>query len=130
MVFATMESGAMAASHKMAAAGRTRCAEPMHVHVPFRLNLRGRVVAALLCALLTWVTYSWVLPQQADSAPTPMQVTTYTVQPGDTLWFYAEMITPQGGDVSQRVEELIRLNHLDSYMLEAGQSIVVPQQQE
>ncbi|MBT1162454.1 LysM peptidoglycan-binding domain-containing protein [Bifidobacterium sp. SO1] len=79
---------------------------------------------------LAWIAYSWLVPMRADSASTAMEVTCYTVQPGDTLWQYAQAITPAGGDVSSTVERLRRLNDLDSYSLQVGQRIIVPAESE
>ncbi|WP_125979506.1 LysM peptidoglycan-binding domain-containing protein [Bifidobacterium goeldii] len=50
----------------------------------------------------------------------------YIVQPGDTLWSYAEDITPKGGDVRDTVDDLIAMNGLDDMTLHAGQKIIVP----
>lgn len=64
-------------------------------------------------------------PVQARSA---LQTSTmsYIVQPGDTLWSYAEDITPKGGDVRDTVDDLIAMNGLDDMTLHAGQKIIVP----
>lgn len=130
MMSETLVSETMTASPASAASGSIEVrAMGRGSRARHRPNLRERVLAALLCALLAWTACSWVFPGRADSATAPMQVTAYTVRPGDTLWTYAEMITPEGGDVSQSVEELIRLNGLDSHALRAGQRIVVPASQ-
>ena len=50
----------------------------------------------------------------------------YTVQPGDTLWRYAASITPEGGNVGDTLDELMRLNNLDTVSLHAGQRLIVP----
>lgn len=91
-----------------------------------RTSRRKRIGVALLCAVLTWFVVGVMMPLRADSAPRAMEVVSYTVRPGDTLWSYAQSITPQGGDVSQRVDELMRLNDLESTALQVGQRIVVP----
>lgn len=91
-----------------------------------RLNRRGRIVVAVACALLAWGVLSVMTPNHADSMPSATEVTSYTVRPGDTLWSYAESITPKGGDVSQNVDMLMRLNDLSTDVLQAGQRIVVP----
>ncbi|MBW3091889.1 LysM peptidoglycan-binding domain-containing protein [Bifidobacterium sp. 82T10] len=56
------------------------------------------------------------------------EVVSYTVRPGDTLWLYAERITPEGGDVAENVDLIMRLNHMDSARLEPGQRIRVPKE--
>ena len=81
------------------------------------------VVAVVVCCLMI---SSLSGPSSANSNAEPMEVTSYTVAPGDTLWSYAERITPRGGDVSETVDELKRLNHLDTSSLRVGQRIVVP----
>nr|WP_226836172.1 LysM peptidoglycan-binding domain-containing protein [Bifidobacterium leontopitheci] len=67
-----------------------------------------------------------MLPHPAQSVADPQLVTSYTVQPGDTLWSYAESITPDGGDVRDTVSRLVQLNHLDDDSLETGQRLLVP----
>lgn len=91
-----------------------------------RLNRRGRLVVAVLAAALMWVGLAVFTPSQAQSAPGAQAVSSYTVQPGDTLWGYAASITPGDGDVSDTVDRLIELNDLGGAALEAGQRLVVP----
>ncbi|OZG57803.1 peptidoglycan-binding LysM domain [Bifidobacterium tissieri] len=81
------------------------------------------VLAIVICCLMVLALNG---PSNADSNAEPMEVTSYTVAPGDTLWSYAERITPRGGDVSETVDELKRINHLDTSSLRVGQRIVVP----
>lgn len=85
-----------------------------------------RVMVVALVSAVAWAGLSMFAPSRADSATLPGEVMSYTVKPGDTLWSYAESITPRGGDVSQTVDELMNLNNLDSSALTAGQRIVVP----
>ncbi|RBP99192.1 peptidoglycan-binding protein [Bifidobacterium xylocopae] len=63
---------------------------------------------------------------QAQVTGAAQEVVSYTVRPGDTLWTYARMVTPEGGDVSGSVDELMGLNGLTSPVLQTGQRIVVP----
>lgn len=86
----------------------------------------GRGVALLLSFVLSLVGAGIGTAQMAQSQSGPVEVTSYIVKPGDTLWSYASRITPPGEDVSQTVDELISLNHLDSGSLRVGQRIVVP----
>ena len=93
-----------------------------------RLTVRGRIVLLVLTALVSWLGWSTFSIEPAYSETGAMQVVTYTVSPGDTLWSYAADVTPVNGDVSQRVDEIMELNHLDSPVLQPGQVIVVPAQ--
>ena len=94
-----------------------------------RLTVRGRVVLLLLATFISWFGWSEFSTAPAYSESGAMEVQTYTVRPGDTLWSYAADITPANRDVSERVDEIMQLNHLDSPVLHPGQVIVVPQQQ-
>ena len=85
-----------------------------------------RVLVVAVISAVAWAGLSMFAPSRADSATLPGEVMSYTVKPGDTLWSYAESITPRGGDVSQTVDELMNLNNLDSSALTAGQRIIVP----
>lgn len=91
-----------------------------------KLNARGKVVTALMAAALAWGGVSLVTSQQAESAPAVTEVTSYIVQPGDTLWGYASSITEPGHDVSETVSTLMKLNNFDTASLRAGQRIIVP----
>lgn len=84
---------------------------------------KGLIVALLAIA----VVFGWSMlePRTAESA-TPVQTVTYQVQAGDTLWQYAQEVTPAGGDVNQKVDEIVRLNNMQSTGLKPGESIVVP----
>ncbi len=93
-----------------------------------RTSNLSRVMVVVLASVAAWAGLSLFAPSRADSATLPGEVMSYTVKPGDTLWSYAESITPRGGDVSQMVDVLINLNDLDSSALTAGQRIIVPAQ--
>ncbi|KAB8289926.1 LysM peptidoglycan-binding domain-containing protein [Bifidobacterium avesanii] len=88
--------------------------------------LRERLTALLMVVLLTMsggaVAMHAARPSQASGA-----VVSYTVRPGDTLWSFAANATPAGGDVNDTLDELMRLNHLDSAQLSVGQRIMVPE---
>lgn len=91
-----------------------------------RLTRRGRIVVAVLAAMLMWAGLAVFSPAQAESASGAQSVASYTVQPGDTLWGYAATITPDGEDVTDTVNRLIELNDLAGSALQAGQRLVVP----
>ncbi len=92
-----------------------------------RLTRRGKIVAALLAVIVLWGAAMFALPTaQAEDAGQPMEVTSYVVGSGDTMWKYASMITPQGEDVNDSIDYLMELNNLDSTTLTPGERIVVP----
>lgn len=92
-----------------------------------RREQRRRAVVMLMgfvvCASAVW---SLLLPPRAISDTGPARLTSYTVQPGDTLWTYAQSITPRGGDVSVTVDRIMAINDLSGANLQVGQNIMVP----
>lgn len=89
-------------------------------------NVANRIAMAIMAAGLAWCLFGFIAPGSAHSAPDSTAVVVYTVQPGDTLWRYAASITPEGGNVGDTVDELMRLNNLDTVSLHAGQRLIVP----
>ena len=88
-----------------------------------RLTRRGRIVVlGLLIALAAFVVVLVSQPgQAADTTPMPTKV----VRSGDTLWSIADEVAP-GRNRAATVEDIRRLNHLDSYRLQVGQKLTVP----
>lgn len=87
-----------------------------------------RIAAAMLIAAISWLGWSIVMPAtQAQSATGPVAVVNYTVRPGDTLWSFADRVTPKNGNVAETVQELKELNNLDSVSLTPGQNLLVPE---
>ena len=90
-----------------------------------RLTRRGRIVivaAALLVAFAigVFVTAAGSVATQEPQATQIVQVST-----GDTLWdIAAELAAP--GEVRSMMEQIEKLNALDSAVLQAGQRLVVP----
>ncbi|MBT1176163.1 LysM peptidoglycan-binding domain-containing protein [Bifidobacterium callimiconis] len=87
----------------------------------------GRRAIGLLMVVLVILTFA-AMGGRGDtrSESKSTEVVSYTVAPGDTLWSYASRITPEGDDVSETVEELKQLNHLQTSSLQVGQRIMVP----
>lgn len=80
----------------------------------------------VLVSIAFWCAVEAVPILQTRPASESASVTVYTVQPGDTLWKYASGITHEGGNVGDAVDELMRLNDLDTASLYAGQRLIVP----
>ncbi len=92
-----------------------------------RLTRRGRLtvfVLALLVALAIGVfVAAGSVATEEPGVPQPTEV--IMVGTGDTLWGIASELT-EGGDVRSMMNEISRLNALDSGMLAAGQRLRVP----
>ncbi|MCW2601522.1 MAG: hypothetical protein JWM02_3351 [Frankiales bacterium] len=93
-----------------------------------RLTRRGRVVLvlAMISVALVAFTLGRVGSSQAATEPTtPTPYSQTTVHTGDTLWSVAQRVAP-GHDPRLVVEQIRRLNHLDSAGLQAGQQLLLP----
>ena len=69
-----------------------------------------RLAVIMMLMVLAWCLAGLMMPARAQSDPGATPVVVYTVQPGDT----------------DTVDELVRLNNLDSVSLRAGQRLIVP----
>ena len=93
-----------------------------------RLTRRGRVVvvmAALLVAFAigVFVTAAGSVATQSPGTPEPTRIV--QVHSGDTLWGIASELADDG-EVRAMMEQIERLNALESSVLQAGQRLVVP----
>ncbi|MDF7664676.1 LysM peptidoglycan-binding domain-containing protein [Bifidobacterium sp. ESL0745] len=93
-----------------------------------RRIVHNRVIAALVVAFMILAGWQVIAPHMANSATSDANVASYTVRPGDTLWSYAQQITPKSKNVGDTVTKIMDLNQLDSDQLHPGQQIVVPEQ--
>jgi len=92
--------------------------------LPVRLTRRGRAV--VLTALLAFTGAVALLTSAAGQAADPQgPPPTTVVEQGDTLWSIAERHAPRR-DRFTTVDEIRRLNRLDSYEIRAGQRLVLP----
>jgi hypothetical protein len=91
---------------------------------PVRLTRRGRlVVLALVLFTGALVGFLGAAPGQAADPPRP--AVTAVVQPGDTLWSFAERNLP-GWQPKAGVAELKKLNNLEGYVIHPGQRLALP----
>jgi LysM domain len=92
-----------------------------------RLTRRGRLVVLTL-ALLTVLAVGFLLASGSvatDEPGTPAPTKVVLVGSGDTLWDIAAGVADDG-DVRAMVDEIEKLNALESGMVVAGQKLVVP----
>lgn len=96
-----------------------------------RLTVRGRRVLALLAALPAVVALVFAVMSggaalaSRDGGAPAGTFTTVTVAPGDSLWSIAEEVAPSD-DPRDVVDEIVRLNALDSAQVWAGQRLSIP----
>jgi Tfp pilus assembly protein FimV len=107
-----------------AAAGRAHAAAQV-APAPLRLTRRGRAVLTLLAlvVLLGGLRGGQAI---ADGPSRALEVTTYTVSAGETLWQIAADQAHPGEDVRDVIQELADLNGLPSTSLLAGQQLILP----
>lgn len=91
------------------------------------LTARGRIVLGLLMALMIGLGVVFLgstVAATQDAAALPTE--TVLVQPGDSLWSVAAEANP-GGDIRKTINEIVRLNALESgSSLPAGLTLSVP----
>jgi LysM repeat protein len=96
---------------------------------PMRLTRRGRAVVlgffllmASLASAVLFTTASRASDPEAGPAPTVV------VQPHDTLWAIATRVSPRR-DPYAAIADIQRLNHLDGYVVQPGQTLILPRSQ-
>ena len=95
-------------------------------HGELRLTRRGRWVLATLASVVAIGT-GIVGGQAVAAGPAQaLEVVSYTVQPGDTLWQIAAGVADPGEDVRDVIVKLQDLNALPRAELAAGQHLVLP----
>jgi len=100
---------------------------PVQLRSSVRLTRRGRLVV-FLTSLFLVLAVAFVLAGGAvgtDSAGEQVPTEIVQVAPGDTLWGIASEIATDG-DVRSMMNQIERLNALESAGLQAGQKLRVP----
>jgi LysM repeat protein len=123
-----ISAGTISAGTFGSGTARGRVAAPARQPEPVRLTRRGRLVLTLLL-LAAFLAGGLLMAGGLASAGTEpgaaASATRVTVQPGETLWSIAERAAP-GTDPRDTVEDILRLNHLDSVAVEAGAVLLLP----
>ncbi|MFI2363324.1 LysM peptidoglycan-binding domain-containing protein [Promicromonospora sp. NPDC019610] len=91
-----------------------------------RLTRRGRFVLVLLAMLVVAPMATWGATAVASSPGEPTEVRVHAVQPGETLWGFAEQIAKPGEDVRQAVARLQDLNEMTSGTVRVGELLLLP----
>jgi hypothetical protein len=93
-----------------------------------RLTRRGRVVLVLLAMLLLAPMVTWGATAVASSPGEPTEVRVHAVQPGETLWGFAQEIARPGEDVRHAVGRLQDLNEMSTGTLRVGELLLLPKE--
>lgn len=103
---------------------------PARADVRLALTRRGRMLVVVLAFVLGLAVAALsILVLDLPSAfagPESNGAISITVQPGDTLWAYANEHAPEGVSAQEYVNEVRALNHLPTGRITAGQSIQLP----
>ena len=105
----------------------TMTLRPIATAPSLRLTRRGRLVV-FLGALLVVLAVGFALASGSvatERPGTPEPTRVVLVGPGDTLWDLAADLSDDG-DVRAMVDQITRLNALDSGMVSVGQELRVP----
>lgn len=90
-----------------------------------RLTPRGRLVAAGLVFAVLGGGFG-LGRAAADGPPAAIEVSTYTVAPGDTLWAIAAGVAGEGQDVRDVIATIQDLNNLTDSAIVAGARLLLP----
>lgn len=93
-----------------------------------RLTRRGRFVLVLLAMLLVAPMVTWGATAVASSPGEPTEVRVHAVQPGETLWGYAQQVARPGEDVRHAVGRLQDLNEMSSATVRVGELLLLPKE--
>lgn len=95
-----------------------------------RLTARGRLVRSaallLLATVLAVATGGWLGSVVSGGESYSGPVERVTVSAGDTLWGIAGATAAEGQDVRDVVDDILRINGLESGDLAVGQQLLVP----
>ena len=93
-----------------------------------RLTRRGRFVLVLLAMLLVAPMVTWGATAVASSPGEPTEVRVHAVQPGETLWGFAQEVARPGEDVRHAVGRLQDLNEMSSATVRVGELLLLPKE--
>ncbi len=86
------------------------------------------MVLVLLAMLLLAPMVTWGATAVASSPGEPTEVRVHAVQPGETLWGFAQEIARPGEDVRHAVGRLQELNEMSTGTLRVGELLLLPKE--
>jgi LysM repeat protein len=97
----------------------------MTIYAPKTRSARLRRTVVLSVLIVAGAVFG---PQAFATEPSsqPVQLDTYTVGSGETLWSIAANLTPEGRDVRETMADIQQINALSSSQLQAGEQILLP----
>jgi nucleoid-associated protein YgaU len=89
------------------------------------LRCRHRPIGRALLGAASAACIGWALVGGVGATSTPTAAVTVVVRPGDTLWSIADGHSG-GGDVRDEVAQILSANHLNSPIIQVGETLVIP----
>ena len=89
------------------------------------LRRRTRPIGRALLGAASAACMGWALVAGVGATTAPTAALTVVVGPGDTLWGIAQSHSG-GGDVRDEVARILSANHLNSPIIQAGETLVIP----
>lgn len=100
---------------------------PLSVSGRLRITRRGRLVLVALVAALAFalVSLGQVAAQAGAMEPADTVSSTWVVQPGETLWLIADVVSPDT-DPRETVARIVAMNDLPNSSVDVGQELEIP----
>ena len=88
--------------------------------------LSGRFLLLLLFLVLSFV-FLFAMARKTSAGDRRVEVYySVTVQDGDSLWSLAEANTPADMDISEYIQKVRRINHLNTNEIISGDALILP----
>ena len=91
-----------------------------------RTRIKNKLRFTLFCTVCIAAAVSLFSMFSTATASKYRDTFTLTVSTGDTLWDIAVENNPKKKDVREVVDDIVRLNHMTSSSLSAGDEIIIP----
>ena len=95
------------------------------------MKLRSRLFTSLfvaMCLIAVTFTFNTIVGFNDAHADKQQHYIEYNVSVGETLWDIAEMYADEDTDIRQAVFEICSLNDMSASDLQAGQTLLIPEE--